>query len=151
MDGNDATERNAGWTPSNATPMYPEYLSQAAIVAGVSARLLELVVPSAQSVPVTAKDLLDPTKKREFGSIKELSDSSAMCGFGAGSISATRSTSALIWARRLPTIWWSTRSSPRSRAERLLLDGHGELMEAKKPATSHPGMPLGTGTRVGIR
>ena len=38
MDGNDATERNAGWTPSNATPMYPEYLSQAAIVAGVSAR-----------------------------------------------------------------------------------------------------------------
>ena len=74
MDGNDATERDAGWTPSNATPMHPEYPSQAAIVAGVSARLLELAVPSAQSVPVTATDLLDPTKKRQFASIKELSD-----------------------------------------------------------------------------
>ena len=35
MDGNDATERDAGWTPLNATPMHPEYPSQAAIVAGV--------------------------------------------------------------------------------------------------------------------
>ena len=74
MDGNDATERDAGWTPSNATPMHPEYPSQAAIVAGVSARVLELVVPSAQSVPVTATDLVDPTKKRQFASIKQLAD-----------------------------------------------------------------------------
>jgi len=74
MDGNDATERDAGWTPSNATPMHPEYPSQAAIVAGVSARVLELVVPSAQSVPVTATDLVDSTKKRQFASIKQLAD-----------------------------------------------------------------------------
>jgi len=74
MDDNDATERDAGWTPSNATPMHPEYPSQAAIVAGASARVLELVVPSAQSVPVTATDLDDPTKKRQFASIKQLAD-----------------------------------------------------------------------------
>jgi hypothetical protein len=74
MDGNDATERDPGWTPSNATPMHPEYPSQAAIVAGVSARVLELVVSSAQSVPVTATDLVDPQKKRQFASIKQLAD-----------------------------------------------------------------------------
>jgi hypothetical protein len=32
QDGNDATERDAGWTPLNATPMHPEYPSAAAIV-----------------------------------------------------------------------------------------------------------------------
>lgn len=36
LDGNDATERDAGWTSLNATPMHPEYPSQA-IVASVSA------------------------------------------------------------------------------------------------------------------
>ena len=73
-DDNDATERDPSWMPLNTTPMHPEYPSQAAIVAGVSARVLELVVPSAQSVPVTATDLVDPTKKRQFASINELSD-----------------------------------------------------------------------------
>ena len=34
QDGNDATERDAGWTPLNATPMHPEYPSQAAIICG---------------------------------------------------------------------------------------------------------------------
>ena len=33
LDGNDATERDPGWTPLNATPMHPEYPSQAAILA----------------------------------------------------------------------------------------------------------------------
>ena len=74
IDGNDATEGDLSWTPSNATPMHPEYPSQAAIVAGVSERLLELVVPSAQSVPVTATDLLDPQKKRQFSNVKQLAE-----------------------------------------------------------------------------
>ena len=38
MDGNDATERDAGWTPFNATPMHPEYPSQATIISGCSRR-----------------------------------------------------------------------------------------------------------------
>jgi hypothetical protein len=74
IDGNDATEGDLSWTPSNATPMHPEYPSQAAIVAGSSERVLELVVSSAQSVPVTATDLFDPQKKRQFSSIKQLAD-----------------------------------------------------------------------------
>jgi hypothetical protein len=74
MDGNDATEGDLSWTPSNATPMHPEYPSQAAIVAGVSERLLELVVQSAQSVAVTATDVMDPQKKRQFSSIRQLAE-----------------------------------------------------------------------------
>lgn len=73
-DGNDATEGDLSWTPSNATPMHPEYPSQAAIVSGVSERLLELIVPAAQSVPVTATDLVDSQKKRQFTSIRQLAD-----------------------------------------------------------------------------
>src|SRR5882762_1248999 len=34
QDGNDATERDAGWVPLNATPMHPEYPSQAGINVG---------------------------------------------------------------------------------------------------------------------
>ncbi len=74
IDGNDTTEVDLSWTPSNATPMHPEYPSQAAIVAGVSERLLEAVVSSAQSVPVTATDLLDPQKKRQFSSVRQLAE-----------------------------------------------------------------------------
>jgi hypothetical protein len=72
IDGNDATERDPGWTSFNATPMHPEYPSQAAIVAGVSAAVLELVIPSAQSVPFAASDLLDPRVKRQFNNIAQL-------------------------------------------------------------------------------
>ena len=39
-DANDATERDAGWTPLNATPMHPEYPSQAAILAGAGSAAL---------------------------------------------------------------------------------------------------------------
>ena len=39
QDGHEATERDPGWTPQNATPMHPEYPSQAAIMAGLAAKL----------------------------------------------------------------------------------------------------------------
>jgi CorA-like Mg2+ transporter protein len=35
QDGNDATDRDATWTPLVPTPMHPEYPSQAAVSAGV--------------------------------------------------------------------------------------------------------------------
>jgi len=73
-DGNDATERDAGWTPLNATPMHPEYPSQAAIVAGLGAAVFELLIPGAGSVPVTATDLSDPKLKRQFTAIGQLAD-----------------------------------------------------------------------------
>ena len=74
QDGNDATERDAGWTPSNATPMHPEYPSQAAIVAGSSAAILELVIAGAASVPFTVTDLADPKLTRKFTSITLLAN-----------------------------------------------------------------------------
>ena len=44
LDGNDATERDPGWTSLNATPMHPEYPSQAAILASVAAGVFEAVL-----------------------------------------------------------------------------------------------------------
>jgi hypothetical protein len=38
--GNDATERDASWTPLNDTPMHPEYPSQAAMGEKIAAYLI---------------------------------------------------------------------------------------------------------------
>ena len=54
MDGNDATERNPGWTPMNDTPMHPEYPSQAAIGCGVVVGVLESVFGPKPAFPFTA-------------------------------------------------------------------------------------------------
>ena len=40
-DNNDATEREATWTPLNATPMHPEYPSQASMLAAVIKNVVE--------------------------------------------------------------------------------------------------------------
>jgi hypothetical protein len=40
-DNNDATEREATWTPLNATPMHPEYPSQASMLASVINAVVE--------------------------------------------------------------------------------------------------------------
>jgi hypothetical protein len=55
QDGNDATERDAGWTPLNATPMHPEYPSAASIIAGVGAGILESAFGTAP-LPFTITD-----------------------------------------------------------------------------------------------
>ena len=73
-DGNDATERDAGWTSLNATPMHPEYPSQAAIIAGVGVGVLEAVFGPRPAIPVTTSDLIDPKLTRSFTSIAQLSD-----------------------------------------------------------------------------
>ena len=56
QDGNDATLRDADWTSLNANPMFPEYPSQAAIVAGVSIGILEAVFGANPSTSVVATD-----------------------------------------------------------------------------------------------
>ena len=70
QDGNDATERDAGWTPLNATPMHPEYPSQAAIIAGVSMGIFEAVFGANPSTPVVASDLIDPKLQRRFATVE---------------------------------------------------------------------------------
>ena len=56
MDGNDATERDPGWTPLNATPMHPEYPSQAAIISGAAVAILESVFGPDPQLPFTVTD-----------------------------------------------------------------------------------------------
>ena len=74
QDGNDATERDAAWTPLNATPMHPEYPSQAAIIAGVSMGVMEAVFGANPSTPVVASDLIDPKVQRRYANVKEMAD-----------------------------------------------------------------------------
>jgi hypothetical protein len=69
-DGNDATERDPGWTSFNATPMHPEYPSQAAIIAGAVIGIFEGVLGPGLDVPVTATDLIDPKLQRSFPNIR---------------------------------------------------------------------------------
>ena len=71
-DGNDATERDAGWTPLNATPMHPEYPSQAAILAGVGSAALASV--DSTDLPVTIVDSADAKVQRPFASISSLAE-----------------------------------------------------------------------------
>ena len=101
-DGNDATERDPGWTPLNATPMHPEYPSQAAISCGLAVGILESVFGTNPAVPITATDRRPAKLKREFKSIPEMAERARTCASGAASTSGIRSRSATTWARRSP-------------------------------------------------
>jgi hypothetical protein len=74
QDGNDATERDAGWTSVEASPMFPEYPSRAAIVAGVSTGILEAVFGANPATPVVATDVRDPRIQRHFANVHELAN-----------------------------------------------------------------------------
>jgi hypothetical protein len=71
-DSNDATERDAGWTPSNATPMHPEYPSQASMISGGSVAILESVFGPNPQVPFTVVDSANPQLTRRYESIAQL-------------------------------------------------------------------------------
>jgi hypothetical protein len=73
-DGNDATERDAAWTPLNATPMHPEYPSQAAILAGAGAAALAAVLGGEPGGEVTVLDSVDRKVMRRFTSIATLAE-----------------------------------------------------------------------------
>ena len=76
QDGNDATERDAGWTSLNAVPMHPEYPSQAGIIAGVAMGVIEAVFGSTPAVPVVASDLMDPKLQRRYSNVQQMADES---------------------------------------------------------------------------
>lgn len=76
LDGNDATERDAGWTSLNPNPMHPEYPSAAGIVGGVGAGILESVFGTGP-VTFTVSDLTDPRLTRQFTSIAQLAQEQA--------------------------------------------------------------------------
>jgi hypothetical protein len=66
LDGNDATERDPGWTPLNATPMHPEYPSQAAILASVVSGVFESVLGAGATPRIVVTDSADPKLTRQF-------------------------------------------------------------------------------------
>ena len=73
IDGNDATERDAGWTPLNATPMHPEYPSQAAIIASLMRTVVEAELGN-RPLPITITDTANPALKRTFESVAKLAE-----------------------------------------------------------------------------
>src|SRR5712691_8723279 len=72
-DGNDATERDAGWTSLNATPMHPEYPSQAGINVGAAVGVLHAVFGNGPA-SLTATDIFDPKLQRSFTSIAQMGE-----------------------------------------------------------------------------
>ncbi|HEY4908422.1 MAG TPA: vanadium-dependent haloperoxidase [Methylomirabilota bacterium] len=76
LDGNDATEKDAGWTSLNPNPMHPEYPSAAGIVGGVGAGILESVFGKGP-VTFTVSDLMDPRLTRQFTGIAQLAQEQA--------------------------------------------------------------------------
>jgi hypothetical protein len=72
VDGNDATERDPGWTSLNMTPMHPEYPSQATINATVAAAILESVFGPVTAIPLTVTDVADAKRTRHFNSIADM-------------------------------------------------------------------------------
>ena len=74
QDGNEATEREAGWTSFNPTPMHPEYPSQATINATIASAVLESVFGPVQAMPFTATDVRDPKRTRPFASLADMAE-----------------------------------------------------------------------------
>jgi hypothetical protein len=73
QDGNDATEREPAWTPFNATPMHPEYPSQAAIVAAIIRGIIEAEFGT-EPLALTIVDTANPALKRSFKGVEQLGD-----------------------------------------------------------------------------
>jgi hypothetical protein len=71
QDGNDGTERDAGWQPLNTTPMHPEYPSQAGINVGAARTVLEYVLGNSPE-PFVATDIMDARLSRSFASFAQM-------------------------------------------------------------------------------
>jgi len=74
QDGNDATERDAGWTSFNPTPMHPEYPSQATYNAMTASAVLESVFGPLKAIPFTATDVRDAKRTRQFASLVDMAE-----------------------------------------------------------------------------
>jgi hypothetical protein len=74
LDGNDATERDPGWSPMAPTPVHPEYPSQASISAGVSLGIIEVVLGQNVAGSFTATDISDPKRIRTVSSLAVMAE-----------------------------------------------------------------------------
>jgi hypothetical protein len=82
-DGNPATERDPGWTPLNATPMHPEYPSQAGINVGATAGVLEAVFGDGPAA-FTVTDIADAKLQRRFASVAQMAEEQRMVRIWGG-------------------------------------------------------------------
>ena len=71
IDGNDATERDAGWTSLYVSAIHPEYPSQATIQAGAAAAILEAIFGTGPAA-ITVTDTADPRLQKQFTSIAQM-------------------------------------------------------------------------------
>ena len=100
QDGNDATEREAGWSPMVPTPMHPEYPSQAAISAGVAMGVMEALFGPNPAVQITIEDPSDPSRLAHSAASRRWPRSTTIFESGAASISGIRLWLRLTWVER---------------------------------------------------
>jgi PAP2 superfamily len=84
IDGNESTERDAGWSPLNATPMHPEYPSQAAIQAGAASAVFAALLGNLAASPVVVVDSANPKIVRQFDSVDALAEEQRMVRIWGG-------------------------------------------------------------------
>jgi hypothetical protein len=84
IDGNNGTERDPGWTPLNATPLHPEYPSQAAIFAGVSTGVVGAVLGAEPGPRLVVVDSADPKMSRPFESLAAMAEETRLVRIWGG-------------------------------------------------------------------
>lgn len=84
QDGNDATERDAGWTPVIDTPLHPEYPCAHCTVDGAAGTVLKSVFGAGQ-VPEFSLTFADmPGVTRRYTSIQQLEEEVSMARIWGG-------------------------------------------------------------------
>jgi hypothetical protein len=83
IDGNDATQRDASWTPFIDTPMHPEYPSGHSVLAGAVGAVLEAEIGSGTAALATTSPTAKNATRRwsspaEF--VREVSDARIYAG-----------------------------------------------------------------------
>ncbi|HJW43569.1 MAG TPA: vanadium-dependent haloperoxidase [Geothrix sp.] len=72
VDGNDATEREPGWSPLIETPMHPEYPCAHCILAATLAEVVDAALPKDQPVRLSTSSLTLPGVVRSWTSTAAL-------------------------------------------------------------------------------
>jgi hypothetical protein len=83
-DGNDATERDAGWTPLINTPMHPEYPCAHCVCDGAAGAVLKSVFGTGTLPEFTLTYAAMPGVTRKYTSIQQLEDEVAMARIWGG-------------------------------------------------------------------
>lgn len=83
LDGNDATEKDAAWTPLLVTPNFPEYTSGHSTFSGAAERVLATVLGT-DDVTFTIDSDGTPGHFRTFSKLSAAADESAMSRLYAG-------------------------------------------------------------------